>query len=253
MLKQTNTIKLIGKQHISTVITCALFIFLSALATAQNPYNVEIELTTASNSVNYKLPGKQFFPVYVPLGSEFFDEAWREGYVVLENGDRYENLNLKYNTFKDELITINDRTRVMVLLDKDAISEFGFYSATKNQRFVKMYFNKVPSGDHYFMTQHDGSLKYAIWYRTQDVATTPYRDKNGYLQMSEFEMSLNHYVCFPDNDFKKFKLNRRSLVLLFPDQKKEIRRMLRKERNRVKTISEATRAIEIIDREYFTK
>ena len=253
MLLEEKNIKSVIRLLNKPVLAIGLFVLICSFARAQKPYNVEVELTTESNTVNYKLPGKQFYPIYVPSGSEFYDDQWMRGYLILENGDRYDSLLFKYNTFRDELITLNNRTRIFIMLDKDAISEFGLYERPSfTKRFVKMDLDKIPKGEHYFYVPYSGKLKFAIWYRTLEETTSPYKDKNGFLQISNYKLGPNYYLRFPDGHFEKFKLKRRSLILLFPDQKREIRRMLRKERNWVKTEYDAARAVQQIEEKYYT-
>ncbi len=232
----------------------SLLLLIGIVAQAQRPFNVDVELTTNSNTINYKLPGKQFYPIYVPSGSEFYDDQWMRGYVILENEDKYDSLFLKYNTFKDELVSLNGRTGTMIMLDKDAIMEFGLYETPGfTKRFKKMELDKVPKGEHYFNVPYNGNLKLTVWYRTLEEQSAPFKDKNGFLQVSTYVLRLQYFVRFPDGHFEKFKLNRGSLLALFPDSKREIRRILRKDRNWVKTEASAARAIELIDKQFYSE
>ncbi len=252
MLVERNYIKSVYSAKAKTALLISLLLLIVSFVHAQQkPFNVDVKLTTESNTVNYKLPGQQFYPVYVPSGSEFYDDQWMNGYVILENDDKYDSLMLKYNTFRDEIITVNDRTRTMIMLDKDAITEFGLYKTPGlTIRFKKMDLDIVPKGEHYFNLPYDGTLKLAVWYRTLEETTAPFKDKNGYLQISNYALRHNYYVVFPDGRFERFKLNKRSLIQLFPEQKREIRRILRRDRNWIKTESDAVRAIKLIDEQF---
>jgi len=253
MLHGLNPIKSVFREKAKKGLFLGLLVLIMLSVQAQRPYNVNVELTTESNTINYKLPGQQFYPIYVPSGSEFYDDQWMIGYVILENEDRYDSLMLKYNTYRDEIITVNDRARTMIMLDKDAITEFGLYEMPGvTKRFKKMDLDKIPKAEHYFNLPYDGNLKFAVWYRTLEETTAPFKDKNGYLQISDFVLRHNYYILFPDGQFEKFKLNRQSLIQLFPDHKREIRRMLRRDRNWVKTEDDAARAIEMIEKQFFT-
>lgn len=252
MLLEHQTIQSAFRETTKTGVLLCLFLLIGIFVQAQRPFNVDVELTTASNTINYKLPGKQFYPIYVPSGSEFYDDQWMRGYVILENEDRYDSLFLKYNTFKDELISLNGRTRTMIMLDKDAITEFGLYETPGHtKRFKKMELDKVPKGEHFFNVPYDGRLKFTVWYRTLEEQTAPFKDKNGFLQVSNFILRQQYFVRFPDGHFEKFKLSRGSLMALFPEYKREIRRMLRKDRNWVKSEANAARAIQMIDQQFF--
>ncbi|WP_167605642.1 hypothetical protein [Maribellus sediminis] len=235
------------------VLAFVLFMLLVSVSWAQkNKFSPEIKLTTASNTTNYKIPGKQFYPIYIPRGSQFYDDNWETGSVVLINGDVYTNLHLKYNTVDDELIYLNTNNRRAITIDKDAVSEFVFDKRVKaSQRFKKMEFDRIPKGDHYFEMLYEGRLQLVIFNRTMEEKTSPYKDRNGLLQVSDFVLRRNYYICFPDMHFEKVKLKRGSLLALFPDKKKELRKLLRKDKNSFRTNEEAIRATQLIETNFF--
>ena len=106
------------------IIYFSLFVILFLGSEAQELHNPWIKLTTESNSLNYKLPGKRHYIRSSFIGSEYLTDNWCNGTVLLKNGDQYENLILKLNTYHDELIEYNERVGGTIMLDKSAISEF---------------------------------------------------------------------------------------------------------------------------------
>jgi hypothetical protein len=232
------------------------FVFISLISGwAQKNYFVPgIELTTASNTTHYKLPGKQFYPIYVPRGSEFYHDKWEKGTVVLVNGDTYEQLYLKYNTLNDELLYMNQNTGSIIVIDKDVVSEFIFDKTIKSSpRFKKMTFDKIPRGDHYFEMLYEGKLQFVIYNRTIEEKTSVYKDRYGKLQVSDYELRPQYYVRLPAGNFEKVKLKRRSLLLIFRDNKKAIRKLLRTNKNNFRTHEQAIQAIKLIENSYYTK
>ena len=211
------------------------------------------KLNTASNSINYKIPGKQFYSIYMPSGSEFFDIEWKTGYVILENGDKYDNIHLKYNTLKDEIITLNGRTSTMIMIDKDAVSEFGLYQETGQVlQFKKLKFDKGTKDYIYFNILYEGNLELLIWQRTIEEKTSPYKDRNGYLQVSEYNLRPQIYLCFPDDEFERFRFKRGSFLSLFKDKKKEVRKLLRQNNIHLRTQADYISAIKLIEFEYYS-
>ena len=211
------------------IIATSILLLGFATSEAQKKFVPEKQLTTESNSLNYKLPGKQYYNTYIPSGTIFLNNEWQDGYLILKNGDRYDNVSLKYNTFLDELIHINNRTVSMIMLDKNTIAEFGFYRKNSEpQSFTKMTFTKTPKGEYFFNTLYSGKLKLVVWYRSIEEQTTLYKDNYGKLQNTRFNLYTNYYIIFPGNDFERFRLKRRSFIDLFPDNKKDVRRILRK-------------------------
>lgn len=233
---------------------CVILLLVGFLSNGQKSTITNIELDTASNTINYKIPGKRFFAIYVPSGSEFFDNEWKPGYLILENGDKYDNLHLKYNTLKDELITLNNRTSTLIMIDKDAVSEFGlYYDNHQTLRFKKYSFNKGAKESLYFNVLYEGQIKLLVWQRTIEEKTSPYKDRNGYLQVSQYNLRPQNYTLFPDGSFERFRFKRRSFLSLFDDTKKEIRRLLRKNKIHLRDQSDYIQAIQLIESEYYIK
>jgi hypothetical protein len=234
-----------------------LFIFVIlmlafASAGAQRITNFGAVLSTESNTAEYKLQGEQFYQIYVPLGSEFFNQDWWRGYVVLENGDRYDNLLFKLNSYRNELIHLNERNSAMITLDKETISEIGLQIPGKEIHvFKKMTFDKSPRGIYYFEMLHDGKLKLVIWHRTTEDQTAPYMDKNGILRNSNFVLRSHYYLVFDNGDFEQFKLKRNAFLNLFGNKKPEIRKFLRTKHARYITEQDYTEAVKWIESEFY--
>lgn len=211
------------------IILASVFLLMVVEVTAQKKYIPIKELTTESNSLNYKLPGKQYYNMIVPSGTVFLYNDWKDGYVKLINGDRYDSLSLKYNIYYDELIHINNRSLIMIMLDKDVISEFGFYNQNNEPSiFKKMYYPGTPKGEYYFQELYNNRLKLLIWSRSIEEQTSPYKDSYGILRSSQYNVHSRYYLVFPDGRFEKFNLKRRSFLSMFPDDKKTVRHLLRK-------------------------
>lgn len=233
--------------------TCVVLLSVVFVVNAQKNDITKIELNTSSNSINYKIPGKQFYAKYIPSGSDFLYDEWKMGYVILENGDKYDDIHLKYNTLNDELITLNGRTNTLIMIDKDAVQEFGIYSDSGlTQRFKKYKFEKGTKDHLYFNVLYEGNLKVVIWQRTIEEKISPYRDKNGYLQVSEFNLRPQNYVGFPDGEFKRFRFTRVSFFSLFADKKQEIRRLLRQNKNHLRTNADYIEAVKLIESKFYS-
>lgn len=219
-------------------------------AFAQDMHKEWINLTAASNSLNYKLPGKRYYLRTSFMGSPFINGKWCLTDIILENGDRYDSLQIRLNSYLDEIIVYNERVGATILLDKSAISEFHMrFADGHNEHFKKIYFDNYPKGDRYFSILHEGKLKVLLWYKTVEEKTTAYTDILGIMHDSEYRLTKNYYVVFPDNEMVKFSLKRRSFLDLFPEQKKQARRIIRKNDVSFETESEITRAVRLIENE----
>ena len=242
--------------HTAIIFTGVLLLMVSGVH-AQKGFVPEKKLTTESNTLNNKLAGKQYYNMVVPSGSVFLFNDWKDGYVKLINGDRYDDLSLKYNIFYDELIEINNRSVSMIMLDKNTISEFGFYNEQNGETmvFTKMYFPKNPDGDYFFNPLYDGNLKLVVRNRSLEEETNIYKDAYGIMRNTVFNIHKYYYLIFPDNHFERFNLKRRSFLDLFSgdkETKKEIRRILRRNQIFFQSDEETIQAVKLVEEKFYS-
>ena len=224
---------------------CLLFIL---GAKAQEAHNPSIKLTPESNSINHKLPGLKYYIKPSYRGSEFLTKEWCTGDVVLENGDRYNNLTLRLNTYLDELIQYNERIGAIIMLDKSAISEFTInFEDGHTELFRKINSDKFSKGDKYFSVLHEGKMKVLLSYETIHKKTDMFADETGVLHDLEFVSSQYYYLVFPNGKIEKFTLQFRSFLEMFPEQKREIRRLLRKNYASFSTNEGIVRIVQLIE------
>ena len=224
-------------------------------AVCQEFHAPTVSLTTKSNTLNYKLSGSQYYFYSFLEGTVYLNDDWVRGSVVLENGDRFDNILLKLNTFTEDLITFNERIGAVEIIDKFIVDEFTMDTDKSSENlFRKLYFDKYPKGDHYFNVLYEGKLKLFCWYYTYEEKTSIYRDVHGLMRASRYKLNPIYFILFPDNNLIKVKSTRKSLVNLFPEQKKRIRKLFRKNKIRFtsKSTSELGRAVNLIETEFFS-
>ena len=235
-------------------ITFVLFLAIIS-AESQEFYDSPNPLSTNSNTLNYKLTGRQYYFRENLNGTVYLNDDWELGSVLLRNGDRFENIYLKLNTFLEELIVFNERTGAIMIMDKFIIDEFELNNRfNSNNKFRNIYFDKFPKGHHYFNVIYDGKIKLFIWYQTKEVKTSVYKDDYGLLRDSEFKQEVDYFLVFPNGDVYKMAKKRSAYINLFPEQKKTVRQLFRKNKiHFTYGASEAARAVKLIEEEFFSK
>ena len=234
-----------------------LFLFLIVLysvgANAQNlRYSTGRKLTTASNTLNYKIPGKSYVFLSTVYGSVFLYENWLSGSLNLENGAVYDSLSLKLNTFLEELILFNRRAGALITVDKDAVKEFTLINELGNKEiYQKMYLDEIPAGYRYLNVLYDGKIKLFLWNKTDEIAESPYYDLTGSLRNTKYVLKKIYYLDLPDKGMIRFIPQKRSVIELFPEHKKEIKRLQRREHLTYKGNSEIVRAIKLLETNIF--
>ncbi len=235
------------------VVLLVLSVFLFARISAQEFYNSPKPLTTESNTLNYKLTGNQYYFQSTLLGTVYLNEKWSTGSLKLENGDFYEKVPLKLNTFLEELVVYNQRTGAIFYLDKSIIDEFDMgLEHNSYNLFKKVHLDKLSKGDHYFNVLYDGKVKLYLWHRTVDSQTSPYKDSYGFMRASRYEESNVYFIAFPDNSISRILPQRRSFLKLFPEKKSTLRKAFRKNKvNFHPKMEGSIRAAQLVEKEFF--
>jgi len=224
-------------------------LLLSISVTAQDfQYFQWKKLTTESNTLKYKLPGNLYLFRSALRGSEFTTNDWSKGYLILQNGDRYDSLSLRYNSFLEELIMFNKETGALIMLDKYALSEFSMVGENgETQIFRKIHFEKSPKKDIFLRILYEGKLTLMLRYKTIELATSVYHDASGLLRSSELFLTETYYLGLPGKGLIKFTPGRRFFIALFPGQKKAIKKLHRQNRLRYKSNENIIKAVSLIE------
>ena len=237
---------------ISIIVVLVLMII---SAKSQEFYESVNPVTTKSNTLKRKLTGRQYYFRTTLNGTVYLNDEWELGSVLLENGDRFDDVYLKLNTYLEELVLFNERTGGIMVLDKFIIDEFEIKSDRISQNvFRKIYFDKYPKGEHYYNIIYDGKIKLLIWHRTNEVKTSVYKDGHGLLRDSEYKQEQIYFLVFPGEDIIKIANKRRAFIHVIPEQKKEMRKLFRKNNIHISQgTSEIARAVKLIEDEFFSK
>lgn len=242
--------------NVLTKIWFLVLLFLGSFASSgQEFYKSLSPVSLGANSLNYKLTGKRhyFEPSY--HGSPYLYDEWQLGSVLLENGDRYDSLYLNLNTLADELVWYNKRTGDLVDLDKFIIDEFTFSEDQNNiLLFRKVYSDKSPRGEHYYNILYEGELKLWFLHKTIIAVTSTYKDVWGNMLNSEYDLVSQYLLVLPDGEVEKIKNSRRTLIRLFPEHRRVVRRLLARNGIDYRNLSpsEMARAVNLIDQEIFS-
>ncbi len=235
------------------ILLLVLSVFLFATVSAQEFYESYLPLTTKSNTLNYKLTGNKYFFLSSLNGTVYLNDQWSKGSLKLENGDKYENVSMKLNTFSDELVIFNNSTGSIFNVDKSIVSEFdmGLENNPYNL-FRKVYLDKVLKGNYYFNVLYDNKIKLYLRHRTVETETSLYKDNTGIMRNSEFIPKSEYFIVFPDNSFHKISPKLRSFLQLFPEQKSQLRKAFRKNKiHFYNELEDTVNAAKLVEQELF--
>lgn len=185
-------------------------------------------LNQQSNRLNGKLSGKIYYLPPEGNSRHFYQEGWPEGSILLEDGDVFEDVRLRYLAYGDELVAYNSTLSQLFIVDKEKVAGFNVKLPRGNQEFIKLYFNGFMEGERYFEKLYDGKRMLLAFHSIDEVKTGIYNDSAGRRKHSVLKLNTVYYMYSKESGFKKMQPKRSSFLSLFPERKKEIRRIFRK-------------------------
>jgi hypothetical protein len=217
------------KQMQFILILMAGFIMMFS-AVAQVPSFDWEALDERSNRMEGKLTGTIYhLPVEVS-SRHFYHDKWMNGDVLMEDGDLYKNLHLRYLAFGDQLAAYNSNLHQMFIIDKKKVSRFTIRHDWEEQKFVKVYHHAGISGqDRFFEIMYEGNRCFLVFHQIVEEKTGIYRNEYGKLRDTELKNRETWFMYDPvSGKFNYLYKSRRSLLRHFPDNKKDIRRIFRR-------------------------
>lgn len=170
------------------------------------------------------------------IGSNFFNDDYINGTVVLNNGKKYENLALKYDCYNDELFFKNEKDNLLL----------SFTVPVKSFELLgQKYINGLPPIDN-FTTQSfyqvitDSEVKLLVKnYKT----IVENKQHNSATIEKKFEDNKIYYV-FKNGKMQRFKLSKKEFIEIFNDKSEEVDAFLKKVEVDFKNISHVSKIFE---------
>lgn len=210
------------------IYTAILLVSLVAGAAAQNQSDVTGISSETLSRFDTKLTGVVYHISALANSNFFLQEDWGTGSIELEDGVVYENVRMRYHALKDELVAYNDRLRILFIVDKETVKAFNIPTQSGTQHFVKLYFDGFEQGEKYFREIYTGAAKLLAFHFVDEVKVSPFTDKQGFLRDTEYRFAVHYYLYNKNIGFERLLKKRRSFLKIFPERKKEIRKLFRK-------------------------
>jgi hypothetical protein len=206
-------------------------------------------LNENSNRLEGKLTGLSYRIPPLANKIHFLQDSWVEGNILLEDGDLFDSVRIRYNTFQDELVVYNPNLKQLFIVDKEKVNSFTFNYPQGQQKFVKLYFDAfVDAGYRYFDLKYKGSRWLVAFHYIYEEKTSVYRDAYGKLRDTRLKPKKTYFMYFPEEEqFRRVQEKRRWFVKLFPENKREVRRMFRRNNLRRFDEKEMIQAFELLD------
>ncbi len=235
-----------------------LVVLLHLISAAQNSGLYSTNLEQNSNRLQGKLTGEVFYLSLTSNTSHFLQPDWIEGTITLKDGDVFEGIRMRYMAFGDELVAYNNNNHTLFIVDKNTVKQFTFKTPLKSGSFRGRKFINIDSLEifperNYFEELYSGKVKLLAFYQMGETKVSPYIDSTGKMCDTEYLLKTIYYAMSESKDLTRIHLKNRSLFILYPENKKEIRKLLRK--NKINIIDEKTavQAFDLLDANGFLK
>lgn len=208
-----------------------LFLFLACLFIRSVSAQEEITRSWETE----KIKGVRNLPYPAYSGFPFLTDAWVRGKIEFADGQIVDSLDLRYSSFKDELIYFNGTIGVQIVIDKATLKGFSIVEPNgKIRTFRKQYFDNYLKSDRFFEVLSDGKTDVLAFRKVSLIGTTPYKDNSGILKNMQYETEYQYYLYSPEQGYTSIRINQGSLLAKFGKTlQKPIKKMLRKNRIRI--------------------
>ena len=188
------------------------------------------QVKNSLNGSDEKIKGVRFIPYSGYSGSPFLTERFCLGEIEFIDGNKVENLQLHYSTYRDELVYFNQVISTQIAIDKISLKGFAFTDEIGRKRiFRKQYFNGFSPGDRYFEVLSDGDVSLLAYRKVILELGNAYTNAEGRQLNMTYQPAFSYYFYSRDKGYDLVRLNKNSLLSKFdkPTQKL-VRKLLRK-------------------------
>lgn len=198
-----------------------------------------------------KIKGTRFLPYPSYTGQPFLTDFWVLGKIELKDGVVIDSLNLRYSSFKDELIYYNPSNGSQIVIDKISLNGFAFTDQNGNiSIFRQQYYDNFGKGNRFFEVLADGETKLLAYRKVSLETTQAYKEDKGILKNMIYSSDYSYYFYSPHKGYTSVRMNKMSLLSKFDKvSQKAIKKLLRKIRIRVFDEQSFTLAWKSIEKE----
>ena len=247
--------KLNEMKNIKTYVLILLTLLLWGTSPAQKTGFDWYDLNENSNRLEGKLKGEVYYTSYKANEHYFYHDNWMDATLTLIDGDVFENVKLRYLAYGDEIIGFNQNVGTLFKIEKETVKQFVYQDPINavQVKFITLCSDTLFNGCRFFEELYSGSSKLLAYRYVEEVKVHPYKDKLGVLRDTEFRLYLSYFMLDESRGLVRLHRNKRSLTRNFPLHKKEIRKLLRKNKLPILDQNSFVRAFGLIDRAGLTQ
>ncbi len=181
--------------------------------------------TLTRKSAIQHITGEPFVHYYAMFdGVPFYQSDWLTGSVTMKSGETYDGLQLRYDTYKDDLIYQNNLTNNVIIIDKSSIAQFTLTRPLDGKvETFKPIVNKNlrEENGHYFAIILEDSLSVIKKYEAKEEQ---YSNVNMTLKKTGAFVHKESRYTWDGTDLKAVPRFRRMLLRQYPTHKEDLRK-----------------------------
>jgi hypothetical protein len=205
-----------------------------------------------SNRLEGKLSGTIY---HLPLdanSTHFFHDKWVKGMVILEDGDIFNEVNIRYLAYGDELVVFNSNLGQLFIADKEKVKSFSVDLNSGTQKFVKISNTAEGGEERYFELLYSGTNWLLAFHFLFDEKTDVYRDDHGKLKDTRLILKTAWYMYdTPNEKLIRLQNKRKAFINLAGIHKKEARKLFRQNQLHWYNSFKMVKAFELMDKAGF--
>jgi hypothetical protein len=186
-------------------------------------------------------------------GSPYLNEKYLAGEIELVDGVNIGDLKLRYSCYRDQLIYYNPEISAQIVIDKFSLKGFSLFDSSGIKRtFRQLFYNGFNPGNRFFEILVESKVS-LLSYREAILETgPPYMDNLGKLNNVTYQQAFGYFLFDPGRGFEPIRINKNSLLSKFSQtDRKQVNRMLRKNRIKIKDEGSVVMAWKLIEKQNF--
>jgi len=186
-------------------------------------------------------------------GSPYLNEKYLSGEIELINGVNIGNLKLRYSCYRDQLIYYNPEISAQIVIDKFSLKGFSMIDSSGIKRiFRQLYYNGFNPGNRFFEILVESKISLLAYREVILETVPPYMDNLGKLNNVTYQQAFSYFLYDPVRGFEPIRINKNSLLSKFSQtDRKQVVRMLRKNRIQIKDEKSIVMAWKLIEKQNF--
>jgi hypothetical protein len=188
-----------------------------------------MDYQSAGNRINGKITGTKYNYAFRGNLNYFYLADWYPGTIETVDGEIHSGYNLRYDAFNDELVALNTRVKGLFTADKYLVKSFTVIEPGSGpQTFRKMKLDEFQQKEQFFKVLYEGKVLLISRVRITEHKISAYKNRLGELDDREYRLNQLFYLVKADGSYRFFSPGRKSILNLCPEQKKEVRQLLRR-------------------------